>query len=369
MSKIYKVSFFITCWLTTCLTIINVTAFSSKNTEDEPITFNYPAYFGNRFEIPIDNPTTNNGVYLGRLLFYEPLLSANNKLTCESCHQQKLAFTDGKSFSVGVDNSLTSRSAMSLSNLIWIKNYFWDGRVSSLELQAKFPMTSVHEMGQSLETSAIKLKQNANYPSLFKKAFGSDSITGNEIIKAITQFERTLISCNSKYDQYLQGHRQLTNEELNGLKLFNQAPQPEKQIRGANCTQCHTTPKTFSNVFHNNGLDSFPKDLGVEIQSGIAADRGRFRVPTLRNIALTAPYMHDGRFKTLEEVLDHYSEHVAQSASLSVVMQNSSNIVGARSLFLTKTEKENIIAFLKTLTDSSFISDNRFSNPHQSLKN
>lgn len=364
MNRITKFILLMGCSLIACIAFLNTPVSASIDAGNETVVLDYPTYFGNRFEIPHDNPLTKTGVYLGRLLFYEPLLSANNQLTCEHCHQQKLAFTDGKAFSEGVDHSLTTRNAMSLSNLLWVKKFFWDGRVPNLESQAEFPMTNVHEMGQTLKASAVKLQKTGIYPKLFKKAFNTDSITGNLIVKALSQFERTLISANSKYDQYLQGHYQPTAEELNGMELFNRFPQPDKQIRGANCAHCHNTPKTFADVFHNNGLDSFPKDVGVELQTGINADRGRFRVPTLRNIALTAPYMHDGRFKTLEEVLEHYSEHVEQSASLSAVMQNNSNVVGGKSLFLTKTEKENIIAFLKMLTDSNFITDPRFSNPH-----
>jgi cytochrome c peroxidase len=325
----------------------------------------YPANFGNRINVPNDNPTTQQGVYLGRMLFYEPLLSANGKISCGSCHQQQLAFTDGKAFSQGVDGALTARSSMSLANLLWTRKFFWDGRSNSLESQAAIPMTNPHEMGQLMQVSAHKLMKTAPYPQLFQTVFGAEGISGPNIMKAIAQFERTLISANSKYDQYLRGDYQPATIELQGMALFNRSPQPGKSIRGANCARCHGGPKTYMELFHNNGLDSVPKDVGMAELSGLPGDKGRFKVPTLRNIALTAPYMHDGRFKTLEEVVDHYSEHVKQSESLSPFLRGTSNEVNGKALLLHPDEKKAIIAFLNMLTDDTFIHDPRFSDPRQ----
>jgi hypothetical protein len=183
-------------------------------------------------------------------------------------------------------------------------------------------------------------------------------------LSAITQFERTLISCNSKYDQYLRGAYQPTADELKGMTLFNNAAQPEKGIRGANCAHCHGGAKNYMELFHNNGLDSIPKDAGVETISGQPSDKGRFKVPTLRNIALTAPYMHDGRFKTLDEVIDHYSEHIKESAYLSAFLRGESNEPGGKSLKLLPHEKKELIAFLNMLTDSTFVHNPDFSDPH-----
>jgi len=332
--------------------------------ETGPYNLVYPANFGSRINIPADNPTTKQGVYLGRMLFYEIKLSGNNTISCGSCHQQDKAFTDGRAFSPGVDGVLTPRNSMSLVNLLWGRKFFWDGRANGLEEQAVTPLTSQHEMGQSLTTSAQKLTQTTNYPALFKLVYGDERITGDRIIKAISQFERTLISANSRYDQYLRGAYQPTPDELEGMELFNTSPQPEKGIRGANCTHCHGGTKTYMELFHNNGLDSLPRDSGMEKLSGLPADRGRFKVPTLRNIALTAPYMHDGRFKTLEEVVDHYSEHLQQSASLSSFLRSESNEAGGKSLKLLPVEKKQLIAFLNMLTDSAFITNPAFSNPH-----
>jgi cytochrome c peroxidase len=347
------------CFFVFCALIQNVPT---------PYVLTYPANFGGRFTIPADNPTTQEGVELGRFLFYEKKLSATNSISCGTCHEQQRAFTDGKVLSVGVDGTLTSRNTMSLANLLWVRNFFWDARSPSLEAQAVFPLTDPHEMGQSLAESVSKLRQTRTYPPLFKAAFGSDLITEDQILKALAQFERTLISADSPYDRYLAGTYQPTAQELRGMALFANAPSPQKGLRGANCGHCHGGPKTFKEVFHNNGLDSLPTDLGREKATGQVADRGRFRVPTLRNIALTAPYMHDGRFASLDQVLDHYNGHIQKSPTLSTFLQGISNEPGGITLALTSTEKSDILAFLNLLTDSTFVTNPSFSDPNHALK-
>lgn len=329
----------------------------------KPIAIKYPAYFGNRIFIPENNPATEAGVNLGRMLFYETALSSNNKISCATWHKQELAFTDGKKFSTGVDGSLQPRNAMSLVNLLWVQNFFWDGRAHGLEEQAKTPLANPHEMGQSMETSVEKLKEKKIYVSLFKNAFGTDTINGEMIVKALSQFERTLVSGDSRYDKYLHSEYQPLQSELDGITLFYTSPDPAKNIRGADCAHCHSGPKTFMELFQNNGLDSVPLDSGREKISGQSYDRARFRVVTLRNIALTAPYMHDGRFNTLEEVVDHYNEHIIQGGTLSIFLQNKSNTLNGKSLDLTQQEKKDIVAFLNMLTDSTFINNKNFSNP------
>jgi cytochrome c peroxidase len=330
---------------------------------DTPLKIEYPEYFGNRIFIPEDNNTTVQGVYLGRMLFYETSLSANDSLSCSSCHQQRFAFADGQQFSKGFDGTLQLRNTMSLANLLWVRNFFWDGRANGLEKQAETPLTNPHEMGQSLEMSVQKLRQKKIYTPLFRNAFGSDTITGTRILKALAQFERTLVSANSRYDQYLQGRYKPTPSELNGIALFYSHANPGRNVRGTGCDHCHGGPKTYNELFHNNGLELIPKDEGREKITGQSFDRGRFRVVTLRNIALTAPYMHDGRFTTLEQVVDHYNEHIVRSPLLSPFLQNNSNTENGESLALTIQEKRDLVAFLHMLTDSSFITDKRFSNP------
>jgi cytochrome c peroxidase len=363
----YQSSWFFTS-LIACFFLFCGLTHSFENQKPTPYTLRYPTNFGGRYTIPEDNPTTKEGVYLGRLLFYEKKLSAGNSISCESCHLQKLAFTDGKALSQGADGSLTTRSAMSLANLLWVRNFFWDGRSPNLEQQASFPLTNVHEMGQPLAESVAKLRQTALYPPLFKAAFGSDSITGNHILKALAQFERTLISADSRYERYLARTYQPSAQELRGMALFQNAPNPQKLIRGANCEHCHGGVKTFKELFHNNGLDSTFSDNGRQNFTNQAEDKGRFRVPTLRNIMLTAPYMHDGRFQRIEQVLDHYNEHILESATLSSFLKDVSNETNRKKLMLTQSEKTDIISFLSMLTDSSFITNPEFSNPHLTLK-
>lgn len=336
----------------------------SNAPDPKPYTLQYPPYFGNRFTIPEDNPMTEPGVRLGRLLFYEQRLSRGNSMSCGSCHLQRLAFTDPRPFSQGVDGTFSRRNAMSLANLLWVKNLFWDGRSPGLEAQAVVPMTDVHEMGQSMEQSAAKIGRTLYYPALFDSAFGSPVVSGDRIVKAIAQFERTLISASAPYDQYLNGTRMLSGQELRGMNLFMTAPVPAKNIRGANCGHCHGTPKLFKELFHNNGIGISQTDSGRSSVTGQSIDRGRFRVPTLRNIALTAPYMHDGRLQTLAAVLDHYNEHVQPGENVSTFITQTTNTLHGKSLSLTDQEKKDIISFLNTLTDSVFIINPKFSDPH-----
>ncbi|MBH8560489.1 cytochrome-c peroxidase [Hymenobacter negativus] len=336
---------------------------SALPTEIGPYALNYPAYFGDELARYPSNPMTKEGVFLGRMLFYEKRLSGNNKMSCGTCHQQARAFTDGKAVSRGIDGKEGRRSAMSLVNLLWVRNLFWDGRAATLEEQAAVPIQDSLEMHQSLEQGVAKLQRTSIYPPLFKLVFGSEQITKENLVKAIAQFERTLISSNSRYDQYLQGKYQPTGAELTGSILFMTHPTPENALRGANCGDCHAGPKTFMDYFHNNGLEANPKDVGREGVTKRYQNRGMFRIPSLRNIALTAPYMHDGRFKTLSEVLDHYNEHLQPSATLSPLLIEATNQRGGKSLLLTPEEKESVLAFLNMLTDSTFITDPRFSDP------
>jgi cytochrome c peroxidase len=331
--------------------------------ETGPYALELPWYYSRKFTIPESNPLTKEGVQLGRMLFYEKRLSGNNTMSCNSCHQQKLAFTDGKAFSKGIAEKAGRRSSMSLVNLLWVPELFWDGRSRSLEEQALIPIEDPVELHQSLQKAVQKLQHTSFYPERFRLAFGSDIITAENIGRALAQFQRTLISSNSRYDQHLRGEYQLTPQERNGMNLFFTHPEAETGLRGANCGDCHGSHLTTLNTFHNNGLDVTPKDPGRKLVTQRQSDLGRFRAPTMRNIALTAPYMHDGRFTTLEEVLDHYNEHIQTSPTLDPLIIEASNEPNGRSLLLTEEEKKDVIAFLHLLTDSTFIQDKKFSNP------
>lgn len=324
-----------------------------------PYPLHYPASFGGRFTIPADNPTTQEGVYLGRRLFYEPMLSSTQTISCASCHQQARAFTDGLPVSIGVHGKTTRRNSMSLTNLLWVRQLFWDGRSTSLEEQALVPLGHTDEMGSKPGEAARALQKSKPYPALFKQVFGSDTITDVRIGKALAQFERTLISADSRYDQYLAGQYQLTESEQRGMQLFNRSPSPERNVRGGNCAHCHGGAKLYQELFHNNGLDKQATDLGRQAITGLALDQGRFRVPTLRNIALTAPYMHDGRFNSLEQVLDHYSDHIQPSPMLAPELAGQPN-----GFHLTRDEKTDLRSFLRLFTDSAFVHNPQFANPH-----
>ncbi|MCA8829340.1 cytochrome-c peroxidase [Hymenobacter pini] len=332
-----------------------------------PYPLTLPANLPQNATVPSDNPLTVEGVDLGRKLFYEVQLSGNGTQSCGSCHQQSRAFTDAQVRAIGADGRPHPRNTMSLVNLLWEKTLTWDGAATSLETQARIPIENPVEMHQSLADGVRRLQKTELYPPLFQKAFGSSTITEDNVLKALAQFERTLISANSRYDRYLRKEISLSPTERAGAALFNNHPGEVSgiYIRGGACHHCHISENGLftSPDFFNNGLDATFTDLGRGGVTGVAADRGKFKAPSLRNIAQTAPYMHDGRFQTLEQVLDHYNEHIQVSSpgvDPNVLLSNTPN--GTR-LDLTTQEKTQLVAFLKTLTDSTFLTDKRFSDP------
>lgn len=304
--------------------------------------------------IPANNPTTVEGVALGRKLFYETLLSANNTMSCGSCHNQSLAFSDnGTRFSTGIDGVQGTRNAQAIINLGWNRSYFWDGRAATLEVQALEPIENPIEMHNTWANAISKLKSAKTYKDDFFKAFGTEEFTKEHAAKALAQFMRTMISYNSRLDKRLRSEINLTPSELSGLSIFIS----EK----GDCFHCHNIDAgrlLTDNQFHNNGLDSIFTDLGLAEVTGNPSDIGKFLTPTLRNIALTAPYMHDGRFQTLEEVVEHYNTGGQPSATVDPLMKH----VGT-GLSLTNQEKMDLVAFLRTFTDETFITNPDFSNP------
>ncbi len=305
--------------------------------------------------IPKDNITTKEGAALGRLLFYDPILSADNTQSCGSCHNQKLAFTDnGTRYSKGINGSIGNRNAMPLFNLIWNNGFFWDGGAATLEEQALKPIENPIEMNTTVTSVLNKLNASAKYPTLFLKAFGSSIITKELLAKAISQFERTLVSYNSKFDKVKAGKDTFTASELRGKLIF----EDNSPNTGGDCIHCHVIGSTFTdNEFRNNGLDENPIDKGRFLVTGRLADMAKFKVPTLRNIALTAPYMHDGRFTSLQQVVEHYNFNFVNNSLLDPFMQ-----VQAKER-LTDQQMLDLVSFLHTLTDSTFINNKEFSNP------
>lgn len=338
---------------------------SCKKQEEENASnifeFDYPQYFGSP-DLPAGE-INNEQIELGRHLFYETMLSKDSSVSCASCHIQKFGFSDTARFSKGVENQITERQSMALSNTLWQKDFFWDGRASSLEDQALDPIENPLEMNLPLDQALARLKGSEKYKSMFDNAFGNNEINATRLAIALSNFERSLISSNSRYDLYKQGRGTLTEQEIRGERLFLTHPEPSENIRGGNCGDCHTFPHLQGLEFRNNGVNEIIIDGGRQGFTGQEADKGKFKIPNLRNIELTAPYMHDGRFNTLEEVLDHYNDHIQDRPNVDVLIKAASNDCENCSLGLTDQEKEDIIAFLKTLTDKTFIENPKFSNP------
>ena len=350
-----------------------------------------------RFSAPDDNPTTEQGVALGRKLFYDPILSGNQKQSCAGCHKQALAFTDGYSIAIGSDGHKAHRSSMALIDLGWHNKFFWDGRASTLESLIHFPVTDPLEMSADTLVIERRLNQDSIYRDLFYKAFETNKITMSLVSKAISQFVRTIVSYQSPFDiafgdyrramqkEFQYNHRAIDNLGL-AYEVFAQGNEEKyghdvsttnvlKQIRPdstvlkvfTTCLDCHYNSfqiicGTCGDIqFRNNGLEIVGQDKGVYQVTGKEEDKYKFMVPTLRNLVFTAPYMHDGRFKTLEEVVEHYNSGIQPNENLDTVLMDRDK--RPIRFHLTEEEKKQLVGLLKLLTDSSVVSDPRFSDP------
>ncbi len=332
-----------------------------------PVLIEAPAYASSATNEQPDNPLTKEGVVLGRALFFETALSSDGKVACSSCHDPKHGFSDPRRFSIGVDGKVGRRNSMALANLRFEQHFFWDGRSPTLEDQATRPIQDPLEMGMTplkVEEAVSKIDK---YKPMFGKAFGSEEITFTKATKAIAQYVRTLTSFNSKYDQYLLGQYTPKAEELEGMRLFFTHPTPPSSsgpgVRGANCGDCHFAPLLDGRQigfegFKNNGTSSYPgDDIGLMEVTHDTADFGKFKIPSLRNIALTAPYMHDGRFETLEEVINHYNNpELAYHPHIDNLIKLGTNERFGSSLDLREEEKQQLLAFLHMLTDTTLAS-------------
>jgi cytochrome c peroxidase len=304
-----------------------------------------------KIKLPPDNPLSVEGVALGRRLFHEVMLSRSNSQSCASCHDPALAFTDGRRRSIGESGQPGRRNAMSLMNLAWAKEFFWDGRAQSLREQVLVPIQDAHEMNETLPRIVAKLTATSDYPAQFQTAFGSAGITSNRVALALEQFLLTLVSQESRFDRAARKLGTLTAQEQRGLQLFVMEHDPARGLRGADCFHCHGGNLFTSQQFLNNGLAERAGDLGRMEVTKAAADRGKFKVPTLRNVALTAPYMHDGRFATLEEVIAHYNGPLHRSPTLDPNLAKHPE----SGLGLSAADQAALVAFLKTLTDETFL--------------
>ena len=327
---------------------------------------NLPAFFydNNLMQednTPNENRIRNQGATLGRVLFYDVALSKNNTISCASCHVQEKSFSDPNKFSVGFEGVVTARNSMSLTNARFYRNrrFFWDERAASLEEQVLEPIQDHIEMGLTLTELEEELSSKRKYKILFRRAFGDTIVTRQRIARGLSQFVRSLVSYQSKYDEGLAQ----TNDPRSPFSNFTNSENRGKQLffsQQTNCIQCHRTNAFIGDRARNNGLDFVLTDLGVGGITNRANDFGEFKVPSLRNIEVTGPYMHDGRFSTLEQVIDHYNSGVKNSPNLDRRLRRGN---GVRRLNLSTSDKTALKDFLLTLTDRTFLTDEKFSSP------
>lgn len=338
----------------------------SSNHAGTPYDFDVPFFFPQP-QLPGDNPMTEEGVELGRHLFWDKKLSRNNAVSCGSCHFPGAAFSDNAQFSTGLYGEQTDRNSMALVNLAWVNTgFFWDGRTVTLEEQILEPVEHPVEMDLTWREAVERLEEDPEYQDMYAAAFGSPCVDSVRTVKAIAQFIRTLVSHRSKFDKWrYYGEAMLSSAEFRGMQLFL-AEGGEPDVipggqGGGDCFHCHGGDLVLfsDNIFRNNGLDSVFTDIGRALVTGSEFDRGLFRTPTLRNIALTAPYMHDGRFATLEEVIDHYDMGGHPSPTIDPMMK-----LQGIGLQLSPQDKADLVAFLHTLTDEEFVENEAFHDPH-----
>lgn len=314
----------------------------SKDMMENFAGFQKPAHFPEPTYAIENNPVTQAGFELGRKIFYEPRLSRDNSISCGSCHIQSSAFTQhGHDVSHGIEDRLGKRNSPPIMNLAWSPTFMWDGGVFDLDLQPIAPITAHEEMDESVANVLQKLKAHPDYPKLFKKAFGSEEITTAKMMKALSQFMILCVSANAKYDRVKQGKETFTADEQAGYTVFQQK-----------CSNCHAEPLLTDFSFRNNGIAiGTNNDEGRYLVTLNPADKYKFKVPSLRNLSYTAPYMHDGRFYTLDAVIDHYRSRVQNTPNLDPSLQPGQGIA------ISDDEKTKLIAFLKTLDDKDFITN------------
>ncbi|MCG8183358.1 cytochrome-c peroxidase [Tenacibaculum piscium] len=311
---------------------------------EKPSNFPEPTYDFQR------NPLTDKGIALGKKIFYDGVLSSDGTTSCASCHEQTFAFTHhGHQFSHGVDGREGTRNTPPIQNMAFQKHFAWDGATSHLDMFPIVPITNPNEMDETVSNVIEKLKKKAPYKKMYEEAFDNGEITSENTFKALSQFMLTMVSANSKYDTYIRNETDsnFSSEEKKGLKIFQQK-----------CATCHQTDLFTDDSFRNNGLSIDPKiqDVGRMETAFDSKEKYKFKVPSLRNIQVTAPYMHDGRFLTLEAVLNFYSDGVQNTENLDPILKHN----GILGIPLTTQEKQAIIVFLKTLTDDTFLTDKRF---------
>jgi cytochrome c peroxidase len=338
-------------WFLVLSAVLILNSCKEKQDPEGPFQLEFPSNFPSPIYSGTEkNPITKGGVALGRLLFYDTRLSEDNSISCGSCHQQFAAFSHlDHPRSHGIYGLFGTRNSPAVQNMAWNPDFMWDGGVNHLEIMPVAPITNPVEMNETMKNVVKKLNQDAGYRLRFKEVFGVDSIDDQKLLFAMAQFMTSMISADSKYDFAVRGERNvsLSKTELEGKQLFE-----------AKCASCHAGALFTDHSFRNNGL-SLTSDSGRAHITGLSSDRYKFRVPSLRNVELTRPYMHDGRFKTLKQVLDHYDNGVQTTQNLDPILTQN----GYTGIELSEEEKEKLITFLKTLSDETFISNPKFSDP------
>ena len=295
------------------------------------------------------NPLDTGKIELGRALFYDPVLSSDSTISCSSCHSQYSGFTHvDHRLSHGIKDRIGTRNSPVLINLAWSSSFMWDGAIHHLDVQALAPIHHPDEMGETMEHVVQKLRRSTLYPGLYTHAFGDGAITGERTLKALSQFMLTLVSANARYDSVMRRQTSFTIQEENGYRLFQQ-----------HCASCHQEPLFTNQAFENNGLpvDTALHDQGRYTITQNPADLYKFKVPTLRNIEFSYPYMHDGRFKKLSEVLEHYTTGIVHGPTLAAQLQAP--------ILLSSNEKVDLTAFLLTLSDREFLFNPQFGYPRK----
>jgi cytochrome c peroxidase len=330
-----------------CLLVNACKKSGNGNSGPQPLELELPAGFPAPQYSFTGNPLTKEGFELGRKLFYDGRLSKDGNFPCASCHQQFAAFaTFDHPLSHGFNNQFTLRNAPGLFNMAWNKEMHWDGGITNIEVQPLAPITAPNEMAEDINNVINKLNADEVYPKMFTAAFGDETITSQRMLFAITQFVSAMVSGNSKYDKVKQGLATFTQTEQNGYTLFQ-----------SKCAACHSEPLFTDHSFRNTGIpvDPFINDYGRMRITNKKEDSLKFKVPSLRNVALTFPYGHDGRFSSITSVLDHYSSGVQNGPTTDALLKNK--------IPLSNFDKFYLLEFLKTLTDSTFIADKRFAQP------
>ena len=319
----------------------------SSTTLPNTIALEVPSNFPPPENIFQDNPLTNEGFALGRKLFYDGRLAKDGIASCASCHQQFAAFsTFDHAFSHGIDNQFTTRNAPGIFNMAWHKELHWDGGINHLEVQPLAPLTAPNEMGETVENVIRKLNSDTRYREMFRAAFGDENVTSQRMLKALSQFMGMMVSGNAKYDQVMRGKAIFTQAEQSGYTIFK-----------SKCGSCHKEPLFTDLSYRNTGIPVNPgiKDLGRMRITRLSQDSLKFKVPSLRNVQVTAPYGHDGRFFSIGAMIDHYRLFVQDGPTVDPLVK--------KKISISLNEKSDLVQFLNTLTDTVFIKDKRFSQP------